>query len=161
MFNSRGKPGPSLIARRKCLLELEHCRCSLITSEVFLLSYFLVEDLPLLWSWWSGQTTWEIGRLGSLNVWKYADLRRIVWDPGDGNGLTNWLTCNLCVGSGVFTLVLGTAVTYYCSLLLASLWDWDEPNRHVRYRDLARSIYGEIVIFASESVFGKEVPLRW
>ena len=89
-------------------------------------------------------------------MWKYADLRRIFWAPGDGVGLTNWLPTILCVGSGVFTLVLGTAVTYYCSLLLASLWDWDEPNRHVRYRDLARSIYGENIIFASESYSGKK-----
>jgi len=67
--------------------------------------------------------------------------------------------------AGVFTLVLGTAVTYGCSLLLASLWDWDEPNRHVRYRDLARSIYGKkgyysVTFFQQIASIGNNIAIQ-
>jgi len=57
----------------------------------------------------------------------------------------------------VVTLLMGTCVTYYCTLILASLWDWDEPNRYVRYRDLGRSIYGKLNSLLLEPTFEKSV----
>ena len=44
-------------------------------------------------------------------------------------------------GAGVFFLTLAGIVTWYTSLLLASL-DRHDGHRHTRYCDLARSIYG-------------------
>ena len=44
-------------------------------------------------------------------------------------------------GAGVFFLTVAGIVTWYTSLLLASL-DRHDGRRHVRYCDLARSIYG-------------------
>jgi hypothetical protein len=44
---------------------------------------------------------------------------------------------------------MGTLVTSYCSLLLANLWDYNEPNRYVRYRDLGRAIYGTVQALTS------------
>lgn len=66
---------------------------------------------------------------------------------------------------GVVTLLVGTAVTYYCTLLLASLWDWDEPNRYVRYRDLGRSIYGakgywSVLAFQQIASIGNNITIQ-
>ena len=44
-------------------------------------------------------------------------------------------------GAGVFFLALAGLVTWYTSLLLASL-DRHDGHRHARYCDLAKSIYG-------------------
>lgn len=46
--------------------------------------------------------------------------------------------------AGIIFLGLAGLVTWYTSLLLASL-DRHDGHRHVRYCDLAASIYGEIL----------------
>ncbi|KAG0622548.1 hypothetical protein M758_3G105800 [Ceratodon purpureus] len=66
---------------------------------------------------------------------------------------------------GVVTLLMGTAVTYYCTLILASLWDWNEPNRYVRYRDLGRSIYGakgywSVLTFQQIASIGNNITIQ-
>ena len=42
---------------------------------------------------------------------------------------------------GMIALLLGYVVTLYTSYIVANLHDWD-GKRHVRYRDLAESIFG-------------------
>lgn len=69
------------------------------------------------------------------------------------------------IGAGVVTLLMGTCVTYYCTLLLSSLWDWDEPNRYVRYRDLGRAIYGakgywSVVTFQQIASIGNNITIQ-
>ena len=44
-------------------------------------------------------------------------------------------------GGGLVTLLCGIATTWYCSILLSSLDQWD-GERYVRYRDLSASIWG-------------------
>ena len=45
----------------------------------------------------------------------------------------------------IIALVLGTATTYYASMLLASLFSWN-GEKYYRYRDLVKSIFGESLI---------------
>lgn len=42
----------------------------------------------------------------------------------------------------IIALLLGTATTYYASMLLAGLFNWN-GEKYYRYRDLVRSIFGE------------------
>jgi hypothetical protein len=48
---------------------------------------------------------------------------------------------SLTWGGGITALFCGSCVTYYCTLLLASLHGWN-GTKYYRYRDLANSIYG-------------------
>ena len=43
--------------------------------------------------------------------------------------------------AGIIALLLGTCTTYYASIRLASLFNWDGQT-YYRYRDLAKSVYG-------------------
>ena len=72
-----------------------------------------------------------------------------------------WAVCFRCRRAGVATLVIGTAVTYYCTLILSGLWDWNEPNRYVRYRDLGRSIYGKHFALVKFCVLLKSVQEQY
>jgi amino acid permease len=67
--------------------------------------------------------------------------------------------------AGVISLVMGTLVTSYCSLLLANLWDYNEPNRYVRYRDLGRAIYGRtgywsVTVFQQIAAIGNNITIQ-
>ena len=42
----------------------------------------------------------------------------------------------------IIALLLGTATTYYASMLLAGLFSWN-GEKYYRYRDLVKSIFGE------------------
>lgn len=61
---------------------------------------------------------------------------------------------SLTWAGGLIWLLLGIAVTWYCSLLLASLNGWD-GNRYLRYRDLSYSIWGPFGFYAT--VFFQQV----
>ncbi|KAJ7539878.1 hypothetical protein O6H91_11G113100 [Diphasiastrum complanatum] len=66
--------------------------------------------------------------------------------------------------AGVVALVMGTIVTWYNSILLASLWRFD-GKRRVRYRDLARAIFGEwgyrgVVLFQQISSLGNNITIQ-
>ena len=45
----------------------------------------------------------------------------------------------------VIALLLATATTYYSSILLAGLFNWN-GEVYYRYRDLVRSIFGELLL---------------
>lgn len=51
---------------------------------------------------------------------------------------------------GVCSLLIGTLATWYSSLVLASLWQWN-GEKHTSYRLLARSIFGQQHFFSTPS----------
>jgi amino acid permease len=72
------------------------------------------------------------------------ELRMLVgWDAAAYAPLP-FAVAHLGWVAGVFFLALAGLVTWYTSLLLASL-DRHDGHRHVRYCDLAHSIYGALV----------------
>lgn len=65
---------------------------------------------------------------------------------------------------GVITLLVGIAVTWYCSILLSSLDQWD-GERYVRYRDLSRSIWGpwgyySTILFQQIASIGNNITVQ-
>ncbi|KAL3828016.1 hypothetical protein ACJIZ3_016818 [Penstemon smallii] len=65
---------------------------------------------------------------------------------------------------GVTSLVAGTLVTWYSSLLIASLWRWD-GKKHTTYRHLAKSIYGpwgywSIAFFQQVAALGNNIAIQ-
>lgn len=66
-------------------------------------------------------------------------------------------------GPGLLFLLLGVFITWYASILLASLSGWNGV-RYVRYRDLARSIGGpwasaSVVLFQQIASLGNNITL--
>ncbi|XP_023762483.1 GABA transporter 1 [Lactuca sativa] len=65
---------------------------------------------------------------------------------------------------GVLSLVGATLTTWYSSLLIASLWEWD-GKKHTTYRRLARSIYGNwgywsIAFFQQVASLGNNIAIQ-
>ncbi|KAJ4750633.1 Transmembrane amino acid transporter family protein [Rhynchospora pubera] len=65
---------------------------------------------------------------------------------------------------GVCCLVGGTLVTWYSSLLIASLWKWD-GNKHTTYRLLAHSIFGPcgywfVALFQQIASIGNNIAIQ-
>ncbi|XP_042383913.1 GABA transporter 1-like [Zingiber officinale] len=65
---------------------------------------------------------------------------------------------------GVGSLVLGTLTTWYSSLLVASLWQWD-GKKHSTYRLLGKSIYGSwgywfITMFQQIASLGNNIAIQ-
>lgn len=71
---------------------------------------------------------------------------------------------SLTWAGGIIWLLLGIAVTWYCSLLLASLNGWD-GNRYLRYRDLSYSIWGPFgfystILFQQVASIGNNITVQ-
>ena len=71
---------------------------------------------------------------------------------------------SLTWSGGIITLLVGIAVTWYCSILLSSLDQWD-GERYVRYRDLSASIWGPwgyygTVIFQQIASIGNNISVQ-
>nr|XP_029119649.1 GABA transporter 1 [Elaeis guineensis] len=65
---------------------------------------------------------------------------------------------------GVCCLVGGTLVTWYSSLLIASLWEWN-GKKHTTYRLLAKSIYGSwgywsVTLFQQVASLGNNIAIH-
>ncbi|KAK4847510.1 hypothetical protein QYF36_002723 [Acer negundo] len=65
---------------------------------------------------------------------------------------------------GVSSLVGGTLVTWYSSLLIASLWGWN-GNNHITYKHLAHSIFGfwgywSIAFFQQVASLGNNIAIQ-
>lgn len=65
---------------------------------------------------------------------------------------------------GVFSLVGGTFATWYSSLLIASLWEWN-GEKHITYRLLAKSIFGSlgywsVTLFQQVASLGNNIAIH-
>ncbi|XP_073007462.1 GABA transporter 1-like isoform X1 [Typha latifolia] len=65
---------------------------------------------------------------------------------------------------GVCSLVGGTLTTWYSSLLIASLWEWD-GKKHPSYRLLAKSIFGpwgywSVIFFQQVASLGNNIAIQ-
>ncbi|XP_026664052.1 GABA transporter 1-like [Phoenix dactylifera] len=65
---------------------------------------------------------------------------------------------------GVCSLVGGTLTTWYSSLLIASLWEWN-GKKHTTYRLLAKSIYGSwgywfVTLFQQVASLGNNIAIH-
>ncbi|KAJ0981582.1 hypothetical protein J5N97_009837 [Dioscorea zingiberensis] len=65
---------------------------------------------------------------------------------------------------GVFSLVGGTLATWYSSLLIASLWEWNGEKQKT-YRELAKSLFGprgywSITIFQQIASLGNNIAVQ-
>ncbi|KAK0582482.1 hypothetical protein LWI29_026104 [Acer saccharum] len=65
---------------------------------------------------------------------------------------------------GVSSLVGGTLVTWYSSLLISSLWGWN-GNNHITYKHLAHSIFGfwgywSIAFFQQVASLGNNIAIQ-
>ncbi|KAI5057539.1 hypothetical protein GOP47_0027967 [Adiantum capillus-veneris] len=66
--------------------------------------------------------------------------------------------------AGMGMLVMGTLVTWYSSILVASLWEWDGVP-HTNYRELAQSIFGEkgywaVTFFQQFASLGNNIAIQ-
>ncbi|MCO5595261.1 hypothetical protein L7F22_049301 [Adiantum nelumboides] len=66
--------------------------------------------------------------------------------------------------AGMGMLVLGTMVTWYSSILVASLWEWNGVP-HVTYRDLGQSIFGRsgywaVTFFQQFASIGNNIAIQ-